>query len=358
MGKQDLLNYKQLESMIDQASLTLFDLAKIHVDKFHEIRSENIHKDIKNGKFGSAYLGCRVTKNPKGPGVSITWFHYIYYGEFSTSIAYPLAGAGIALVMIYRLDTSTILRYLLIITILYFGYLILMNVGARSWGKGSENHVSVFILTMTIIYYLSQIIAKKNINPIFAFIALIIAIYAQGRGGILSTGILFFGVLFIKYTNRIVYFVVLMFMCYIGYYLLQNQVEYLFNVIFLSIFDRPILEDPRMVLNAMYLERLNLNTLIFGSKGYGSIFSYNVLGLTTHNSYISIHATYGIFIIPIMCLFGLSMFRNWNRNNYLIIITIAILIRSFTDSILITSGIEFTTLLMIILSYTDYSYRR
>jgi hypothetical protein len=283
-----------------------------------------------------------------------TILHFIYFGEISLSIGYSLAGAGVSLTMIRSIKYHKQTGYLLGGVTIIFSYLMLSNVAARFWGKGSENHVSIFILFFTIIYFLAQQLNNRNPNPVQALLALTISLFAQGRGGVISAGILFLGIIAIRYTQKLTSFMIALVLTTLVYFLFIDRIQYLLNPIFLAIFDRPLLDDPRMILNNTYIENLNWAQLIFGAKAFGSEFSMNMLGITAHNSFLSIHASYGIFALLIFGVLGLSIISNWNRNNYLVVFLIAILFRSFSDSVLLTSGIELTTILIFIVILTDY----
>ncbi len=282
-----------------------------------------------------------------------TTVHFIYYSELSLSIAYGFTGAGVSLILVRRSTYQKYIRFMMIAVFIIFVYLLLTNVPARDWGKGSENHVSVIVLFLVLIYLTVQQIDGKQPSPFWATLGFLFCLYAQGRGGILAMLILLSGILIIRYTKRITSFGIALLTGTILYLVFFNKAKNLLDPLLNRIFDRPLLEDPRMILNLMYIDRLDREKIIFGSQGFGTEFSFNLLGLSTHNSFLSMHATYGIFLLPIFSVLIWLTFNNWSRNSYMALFLITILLRSISDTIIFTSGIELTTVLILIVIILD-----
>ena len=109
--------------------------------------------------------------------------------------------------------------------------------------------------------------------------------------------------------------------------------------------------DPRTAVVIVYYEKLSLNNFIFGFKGFAYQFSKEVFGsLTAHNSFIELQSAIGVFILPVLFVLIFNIYRGQIVNPYLMVILIAILVRSTTDSIVFVSSVGFTSMLLMLLN--------
>lgn len=82
-------------------------------------------------------------------------------------------------------------------------------------------------------------------------------------------------------------------------------------------------------------------------------FISSVGGLTFHNSYIHWHFTYGFGSVLILIIVMRSIVKSFMREVYLNLLLIVLLVRSFSDQILLSDGILFGLPLFLIITIND-----
>lgn len=203
----------------------------------------------------------------------------------------------------------------------------------------SRNYISVLMLTSTSLLYIGENDKKnKNISLIPAIIFLIISIWGFGRGGIITSGLFFIGIITIKiftinskYEKRILYIILGSFL--VLFLAFCFDFEYMMGKYFIS-FDTKGIETPRTVI---YQEYFNVSMQSFSNFIFGpsieDMYIANIYSGNLHNSFIQMHAYYGILFssMIILLLFNSILFFIKKKDYVKIILISSLIIRAFTD---------------------------
>lgn len=200
----------------------------------------------------------------------------------------------------------------------------------------SRNGFTIHLLVVLALYYISlhQNGMKKNLLP--ALLGALIALWAGGRAGLLSLLFLVIVIVFSTKSEKKKTAVLLgIFMIISIIYLIINNQD--LNTLFLSrIFQRGNLnyvEDTRMVILRQYFSALLNDPLyfFFGAR-LEEVPMIKYLGNNPHNSFINLHALFGLpFFICMITLLISALFRYLKRNKLYFGLLIFLLLRAFTD---------------------------
>jgi hypothetical protein len=253
---------------------------------------------------------------------------------------------GIAILLINYKVNIKLLRISYYIHAAFFILHIALGTNPNMIFSSSRNIISVIMLIQASLIYLESNQQSVNFTYLPALLSFLISIWAMGRSGILSSGLLLIGVLIATLTlenrkrNVIVTIMILigiffMFIQDINVKIISNFVTN-YNLFFRN-FERIGLEsNARDYIRIEYISQItsSIKYFVFGlpieTNSIFSSFNYNL-----HNSYLRLHANYGIggfllIIIPIVSLI-ISSFSQ--KEMLLVFITLAFLTRVFTDTI-------------------------
>ena len=187
------------------------------------------------------------------------------------------------------------------------------------------------------------------------FASLIIAIWATGRGGIISFSILLiFYPIAIKIKKKYK-ILIITFISLLSIALYYNFSDFLYEF-GLGRFDDVGLEGERTVMNAEYLTKtFNSTKYIFFGSPLSDIYSIAEVDNNPHNSFIRLHVYYGIFGFTLMVLLLIyTISKLIKKRNYLFLIFLtALLLRSFVDSIAFHGPLDPLIYFMIFYSISD-----
>jgi hypothetical protein len=251
-----------------------------------------------------------------------------------TSIIYCFCSYlfAIRLIRLDQIKISNIIKGVLFIQITYVLIIALQGTNPNEFINASRNHVAVpFIFFGSLNFFLER---KNNLysNKLWYLFILLICVWSISRANIISGAVLFL-MSFFSFKNKsliskhkkvISLISVSSFIAFILYYL-ENIKELLFVKSFtlVKFFDdrNSVLENERFGLIDKYIEGLNFIDYIFGKS-----VDYNI-----HNSYINLHALFGIFGFLFFIFLAYKMKKR-------IIFLIPVLLRSFTDTISFFGG--------------------
>lgn len=296
-------------------------------------------------------------------------------------LSFILMCYGIALLMLKGKVKAWAAKVPHYITCIYFLLCILYNINPNDTVFASRNTVSMMLLVCTVSYYfLSR--DGKNLFP--AILTFYLSIWAIGRAGIISSGVLVVGLAFYQYKvggpqkfqNLVIFIVTLTTLLYYLFfpYLNTNNFNF-FNVI--PLFNNKILlEIPafenyyykyinnvgisgRLEIWENYINHIHLKEFFIGINIYelpwkeGEAYMFN-----THNSFIALHSRMGItgvflFIFLIFLVF-FYFYRGEIINSLLLVV---ILLRWFFDEGLFFESWDFIVYYLIIRFFTFHNMK-
>lgn len=261
------------------------------------------------------------------------------------SIVYPLSFFSISFLI---RDSNVSLTFFVVLTIVvysWFGYVAINEISPNEWVKGSRNHVSVLVIYMVILTQLIVLIKYGGGNlithAILPFGSLIFSVLAIGRGGIISSGLLFiFSVLHLYFKNKKMQFNILI--LFIGIFFVGiwffNLLDVLnqFDIInqYLYKFETQGFEsEDREYLIYSYINSMSLLDFFIGNR------DFPLIDLTLHNSFLHWHLKYGIGSLFFCIIVIRKMLHLMSFNFSIFLILLVILFRSWSDQILVSDGI-------------------
>lgn len=270
-------------------------------------------------------------------------------------IVYPFIyfGVTVALINLKLKYKYFFFLYLLIHFFIFYKYFTETN--PDLWVRGSSNHVSTLLLSVTILLYIEKYKRKLNISIYPAFFTFILCVFAQGTSGILTSFILFVCLLYSQSnSNYIKKFIIYSFILITIYIII-------INIYFITFFLREFINtfitimdgtEPRLGVILYYIKTSGFYELLFGNKlaltKYQSMFN-----LTSHNSFLSIHSMLGIGTFVLLLLFIKAIYNLViTRNNFILLLLFVLFLRSFTDDLLFQGHIFFSIPFFYILSLT------
>lgn len=258
--------------------------------------------------------------------------NFAVYNIF-TIITYQL----ISILIFFRKKVLSIFNFYFNGVIIYF--IINMIIGSNPdyiLNKASKNYISILLLALISLSYIYKLNENKKMMIFKCFLCLIIVFWTDGRGGILSFLFLTFGVIWILinkifYSNKVKLINIIKWLI-VGIIVLiiikDTYTIYLENV------QRVLHNEGRLGIWSLYLSNTmkSFNNFIFGTPLNDEILFLR-FGKNLHNSFIGIHAQFGIIIFIVTIVYMIKLLRVYisEEDKFMIIIIISIFIRSMTD---------------------------
>lgn len=247
------------------------------------------------------------------------------------------------LMLVFPMDLfkGTVFFY---VSISIFIYSYIMGIPAHAVLTSSGNYVSVLMILSAALYYISLSNSKRTIminHLLPAAICFLLSIWAKGRGGILSSTVLF--VLLIIYylicharsgSSRSLAFVIALVVAVIVYLYISNinLLETFFSLGKWS--SRGIDNSSRELIWGAYFEKMKESVLyIINGAPLDQISIIHSFNNNTHNSFIQLHAHNGLipFALFVVCMIK-SLVNYINDKRFLMaIVLLSILIRGMSD---------------------------
>jgi len=306
------------------------------------IRREYIPIYIYIGALVAAFLISSVVVGRTARSVYVPFF-------------YIVSSFGIAMILIRGYVYSWggyIVFYSLAV---YYSIFILTGTPALALTVGpSANGISIAMLIACISLYIILSMENKEINLIPGLLTLAISIWSGGVSGIISSFVLLFGLLFVRFRFKSKYiFIVLI--CLFAIYLFSDVLfTFLTNNWFFSNATKNfsskmvVGNSARWPMWTNYFNNLDIFRLIFGVNVLkapwpeGAANDYNY-----HNSFIHLHAQAGLVGLLTMALIILAVFKYYRVNKVFFSLLLAFIFRFSTDSFVFFSRFDFITFFFI-----------
>ena len=265
-------------------------------------------------------------------------------------LLFILMSSGIALLLLGGNVRSKSVYQIFIALSFYFVYFIYIDVDPNdALIVVSRNGISEMMIVSCVCLYIVKNKDGGKIDLWPAFITLIVAVWAIGRSGIISSFILFVGLLLIKMRTRALYF-------YMICLTLLTSILYFKQFILMTYdtpFFRPAVEyylartvevgpDVRIALWANYLNNLDIFRVFFGANVHtdpwpdGGRYAYNY-----HNMFIHLHLQTGLMAVAIYMLILSALIKFWMTNKVFFVLLLTICIRGITDTFLFFESWDF-----------------
>lgn len=287
------------------------------------------------------------TKRKENVIVLITILTYISLGIISSlsnqnleiqEYFWPIAFTGITLILLnFNLNIVFFKRFYILLCLFFIGNIILGKSVNQVILGVSRNNVSVIILLVLGIYYVLCYEQDFNIEIFPSILALIITVWAIGRGGIISISIITISILFFRFKNKAIKIrnpLIVTFIICISLVLINN---YLYDTLIKTMienFNKFGLESSRTIIWSQYIEeifRSSKNFFLGAPLKNNSLFAFYNFNL--HNSFLNLHAKYGLIIMMSMILLIINSFFYFirKRDIFYILLIVVLLFRSMTD---------------------------
>ena len=262
------------------------------------------------------------------------------YERIGHVIMFILTSSGIAMIMVRRQVYSWAGYAIYYPIAAYFIIKIMSGASPDNVLPCSHNGVSMLMLVATICYYVVLYAERKKTDIWPALLTLIISIWGIGRSGVLSSMLILFGLLVMKYGQKRKYVYAIMFIGVILFiYQLSNRLEFIDSGLYYgNAYNKFIAmgaqKGPEVRVNIWenYFYNLNAFRVLFGAniltdpwpEGESLAFDY-------HNSFIHLHSQTGIYGLFLMALAFISLIYYYQVNQLLLFLFGALIVRWSTD---------------------------
>lgn len=262
------------------------------------------------------------------------------YERLGHIILFILSNMGVALLILRSYVHSWACYFIFYLLTLFFFKQIITGVEADdAVSVVSHNGISMIILIACITLYLIQNLNNKKISLLPSILTLIICIWGTGRSGILASLVLLLGLLIVKFNvrKRVIFFIGLPFA--IVYIFFETLILYAVQVPFLTQAATNYLvrangePEARIDIWNNYFHNINFSKLFFGVNPKidpwpeGQTLAYNY-----HNTFINLHSQTGIVGILTILILIISFTKLLKFNNIVAILLLTLIIRWFTDT--------------------------
>ena len=294
-------------------------------------------------------------------------FNYGFIGNVELNdVLSSLFVYGIFIVMIaYPIDyLQAIVSFA--VTILFFLNAYYSGAATYLMLTSSGNYVSVLLILGLCVYFIGVNNSNKKLSLfdiIPAILCFWLAIWARGRGGILSTGLflLLLVMAIIKQSQeersklyKIVFFTIPLLVII----MLLKSINIIEEFFSLGKFGDQEFDTPRPLMWAEYLKKMFESPLyvLLGSP-LNEVSSMHIRGNNAHNSFIQLHAYNGIIIfLGFIVLLYKSIVYMYKKHLYaLLIITFIIVIRGMTDKFIFG---QYGMPVMLYLAFYPFAYKK
>ncbi len=252
----------------------------------------------------------------------------IFYIFISLALTSPYLDENIILIVVYL--NAIVVAYKFI-TLGFFGQIYL---------KASSNFVSVYLMYPLIVYYCISERKDCKLNLVPALITWILSLLSRGRGGIITTTLLFVGLLLTylnksKSTKKVILSMALIILTAAVFLNADMIIAKLNSSVITAYFRDRGMRSSRLLIWNDYLEHINnIKYLICGvdiDQTYAAVGAASNL----HNSFLNIHAYNGLIMLAVIIWLLAKSFYHAVKNRcwVYIVCASAMLVRAFTDNV-------------------------
>jgi len=249
-----------------------------------------------------------------------------------------LSNIGYASVFIVRPISPKIIELMYILVCLFFLWCAWNGVNPENVFFVSRNFISVFMLLVVSLYYISCWQHGENPKLYVSILALVVALWAIGRAGIaVFLGLFLFTYIFLprkKMKARIIgiFFVLVAFTLFS--FSFEGIANFEIFLVGIERFNRLGLESARESINSSYIGAAfdSARGFLFGARLKG-IEEIVEVGGNPHNSFINLHVNSGFFgaLLLTVAIFHSLKKIVLTSNLILFIVLVSCLLRSFFD---------------------------
>ncbi len=282
--------------------------------------------------------------------------HSILFNSFNLALLLLLiANFGVTFfVLDFGLNLINIRIYYYSI-VLFFCYQIFIvnNQPHNLFVSSSYNYVSVLMLNVTVLLYLSYYTNGKKVPLYPAIITLAICLWGIGRGGIIAAFVLLFGLLLVKKKGKRYIFSAILLITFMIYMIYDIDLDNILqNIGFGKFYKRDFINDePRFEILMAYLNEINVKSFFFGFDVKNLINIYQTGNL--HNSFLNAHSMIGLGAFILFFIGILSVQNSLKKNPTIAVLIITIVIRALTDDILLFEMFDYILFLLIYYSFKN-----
>lgn len=283
----------------------------------------------------------------------------LLYMTFSVQIAILLSNPKVNDRVYYYITIITAI--IIVLKIARYG------VNSSIFPESSVNYISVFLMIPMCLYYARADLYERRYSLTPAVVSFILSIVAGGRGGFLSLAILVVPLILIKFfrkkQNRIEKVLLGLFLLFVifvaGYPLIQRVIDNSDFALIANFRNKASLKySYRYFCWDEYINKclINQKDLVFGSN-IDDLHWANVLAGNLHNSYLFIHAYYGLFgIVAFMVLaIRIILFLVKKKKWVYLFSLLSFGVRAFTDHIFAANRVS-PVILALLLAPFMFSY--
>ncbi len=253
------------------------------------------------------------------------------------TILFVLMNGGVALTLKNFIQTWAV-KVVFSFWCIFFLYCIFIGADPDETMKVvSHNGVSMMMLVSCISYY---VVVRQNAEKLYvlpAFLTLLISIWGIGRSGILSSFILFIGILLVKYKPKRIVTILVSFSVFLIWIFYEKLLEIGLRFSFLSgslinILVKSEGDEPRLGIWENYFQNLDTFRLIFGANTKtdpwpdGEFLAYNY-----HNTFINLHSQTGLMAIITILILIFALINFYLSDKIFFVLLVVLLTRWFTD---------------------------
>lgn len=231
--------------------------------------------------------------------------------------------------------------------------IVIFDISPSSVMLQSYNHISIVAIGLLAVSNFDYDAKKKNLFLFQAYITFVVCLFSIGRAGILSSAILVIltTYFFIKDSKLTSFKKSIIFISFIGL-LIAAILIFINSDLAIRFISSSFNLSGREEIFSKYFEYMTLEGLLLGHDvNFSRVFLDPKLSI--HNSFLGMHQAAGIFgiFLIVMILIVLPIIYKHDSIHFLIYSTI--LIRSFTDNVLFTSGFIYGA---VITAYVFYAF--
>lgn len=221
-----------------------------------------------------------------------------------------------------------------------------------------RNGVSFYMILCCVLCCFIRYKSDKKVDLLPAVITLFLSVLAQGRSGIVSSAILFFGCLFffINKKRNVLIFLCLSSPIILIAFILTSATFLDFLSPYLGYFWTAKLNiGSRSEIWSSYFSELGLYGILFGPNS--DVLAKNSFlanwDFNLHNSFLSFHYHFGVILFALFVLSAYALVKSFLNCRFVFLLLVVIIIRVFTDTGLFVGFFDFIfyTLLFYALFY-------
>jgi hypothetical protein len=233
--------------------------------------------------------------------------------------------------------------------VIYFMIRILAGVdGDSALTLSSHNGISMVMLVACISLYIILSMENKQFGLMPAIFTLVISIWGIGRSGIVSSFVLFIGLLFIMLHAKPKRYIIVIFICLIMAFIFFDSLYMLF-IKYINVgtaidlyLDRGVESSIRKEIWGNYINNLDISRLIFGVNVFTDPWpDKEILAYNYHNSFISLHSKVGFMGLITIALMIISLFKYRKTNLLYFFLFLTVILRWSTDYGLFFDSFDF-----------------